>query len=135
MDGSTASSVIQGMQVFVVEDEALIALMLEDMLTDLGCVLAGSADTVARALSQLAEMSDIDAAILDVNIGGEVVFPVADALLQRQVPFVFSTGFGPADLAARYPNSRMLAKPYPSEALAAVLAGIRGDPSTAASHA
>lgn len=128
MGASVASSVIQGMQVFVVEDEALIALMLEDMLTDLGCVLAGSADTVAQALSQLEGMSDIDAAILDVNIGGEVVFPVADALLQREVPFVFSTGYGPADLATRYPNSRMLAKPYPSEALAAVLAGIRGDP-------
>jgi CheY-like chemotaxis protein len=125
MGASSAGSVIQGMQVFVVEDEALIALMLHDMLADLGCVLAGSVGTVAQALSRLAETSAIDAAILDVHLGGEMVFPVADALLQRSVPFVFSTGFSQADLAARYPNNPLLAKPYPPEALAAVLADFR----------
>jgi CheY-like chemotaxis protein len=125
MGASAAGSVIQGMQVFVVEDEALLALMLEDILSDLGCILAGSADTVASALSKIADISTIDAAILDVHLGGETVFPVADALVHRRVPFVFSTGFGPADLAVRYPGSPLLAKPYPPEALGEVLAEMR----------
>lgn len=128
MGVSAAEAPIQGMQVFVVEDEMLLAVMLEEMLADLGCVLAGSAGTVAQALDQIASTSAIDAAILDVHLGGEVVFPVADALVRRQVPFVFSTGYGPADLSARYPNSLLLAKPYPTEALANVLADLRGHP-------
>src|SRR5207248_660126 len=97
----------------------LLALMIEDILADFGCVVAGSAETVAKALSLIANTSDLDAAILDVHIGGEMVFPVADALRDRHVPFVFSTGFGPADLTTRYPGSPLLAKPYPPEALAA----------------
>lgn len=125
MGPAVPHSTIQGMQVLVVEDEALLALMLEDMLADFGCVVAGSAETVGKALCLIAETSDIDAAILDVHIGGELVFPVADALQDRQVPFVFSTGFGPADLMSRYPESPLLAKPYPPEALAATLARLR----------
>lgn len=121
------------MRVLVVEDEALLALMLEDMLSDLGCVLTGSAETVAQALSRIAETSDIDAAILDVHLGGETVFPVADALLQRRVPFLFSTGYGPADLAVRYPGAPLLAKPYRPEALAEALASFRSSASTATS--
>lgn len=116
---------IRGMQVLVVEDEALVALMLEDTLADLGCVVAGSANSVAQALSRIEGGPAIDAAILDVHLGGETVFPVADALASRKVPFVFSTGFGPADLDTRYPNSRLLAKPYPAEALAAALSDLR----------
>lgn len=120
-----ASAAVQGMRVFLVEDEVLVALMLEDMLADLGCVLVGSADTVAQALSGIADSSALDAAILDVHLRGETVFPVADALLQKRVPFVFSTGFGPAELAMRYPSSHLLAKPYPAEALAQALASMR----------
>ena len=119
------------MQVLVVEDELLLALMLEDVLADFGCVVTGPAETVAKALSLIAGTADIDAAILDVHIGGEMVFPVADALRDRQVPFVFSTGFGPADLATRYPDSPLLAKPYPPEALAATLAKLRNTASGA----
>jgi CheY-like chemotaxis protein len=126
--GTAAVSPISGMQVFVVEDELLLALVLEDMLSDLGCVLAGSAESVAQALSEIERTPEIDAAILDVHLGGELVFPVADALSQRHIPFVFSTGFGPKDLGERYPESGYLAKPYPPEALAAALARVRGDP-------
>jgi CheY-like chemotaxis protein len=125
MGVNATGSVIQDMRVFVVEDELLLVLMLEDMLADLGCILAGSAGTVAEALSQIVGDSAIDAAILDVHLGGEVVYPVADALRERSVPFIFSTGFGSADLAARYPNYPLLAKPYPPDALAAALAGVR----------
>lgn len=122
---SAADPAVQGMRVFLVEDEPLVALMLEDMLSDLGCVLVGSAETVAQALSRMEDAPTIDVAILDVHLGGETVFPVADVLLQRHVPFVFSTGYGPADLIARYPGSHLLAKPYPAEALAQALATLR----------
>lgn len=110
-----------GLQVFVVEDEALTSIMLEDMLADFGCVVAGVAATVSQALSQVTGPDVIDAAILDVNLGGEKIFPVADILTDRSVPVVFSTGQGPADLAQRYPDSHLLQKPYEAEALAEVL--------------
>jgi CheY-like chemotaxis protein len=115
---------LNGLQVFVVEDERLISMMLEMMLGDLGCVVAGVAATVDAALARVKAAQGIDAAILDVNIGGEKVFAVAEALLERGVPFVFSTGCGPADLAERYPNSRLLNKPYSPEQLARVLAAV-----------
>jgi CheY-like chemotaxis protein len=123
--GPGASNSIQGMRVFIVEDEALLALLLEDMLTELGCIMVASAQTIAEALSQVTETSEFDAAILDVHIGGEMIFPVADILVERRVPFIFSSGFSPATLAERYPGTVLLAKPYPAEALAARLAGIR----------
>jgi CheY-like chemotaxis protein len=113
------------MRVFIVEDEVLLTVMLKDILAGLGCRLVGSAQTVFQALSQLAGLSSIDAAILDLHIGGEMVFPVADALVQRGVPIVFSTGFEPGDLATRYPGCALLPKPYPSEALSAALARFR----------
>ncbi len=122
---SSAGSAIQGMRVFVVEDEAFVALLLEETLNDLGCVFVGTAGTVASALAGIDASSPIDAAILDVHLGGEMVFPVADTLRERRVPFVFSTGFGPADLALRYPESHVLMKPYPAERLSAALASLR----------
>jgi CheY-like chemotaxis protein len=114
-------SSLLGLQVFLVEDEVLVAAIVEDMLAEFGCVLAGAATTVDEALTALKATPDIDAAILDVNLGGEKVFPVADLLSARGVPLVFSTGYGPADLAMRYPASRLLHKPYRPEALAQVL--------------
>ena len=110
-----------GMQVLVVEDEPLVAMVLEDMLADFGCTLAGSAATLSEALSAIAAGAEVDAAILDVNLGGQKIFPVADLLAERGVPFVFSTGYGPADLTERYPGHPMLHKPYQPEELAQVL--------------
>jgi CheY-like chemotaxis protein len=122
-----AHPALLGLQVFVVEDEALQAMVLEDMLAEFGCVLAGAAANVSEALSAVNATPDIDAAILDVNLGGEKVFPVADILADRGVPFVFSTAYGSAELAERYPQSRLLHKPYRPEDLAQVLtAFVRG---------
>lgn len=112
-----------GFRVLVVEDEPLISMLLEDMLDELGCVVAGTAASVAQALDLLTADLEADAALLDVNLGGEKVFPVADQLLRRRVPFAFSTGFGPADLAERYPSVPLLYKPYRPEALAKALSG------------
>jgi CheY-like chemotaxis protein len=110
-----------GLQVFVVEDEALVLMMLEDMLAEFGCIVAGVAATVTQAMTQVRANTGIDAAILDVNLGGEKIFPVADALVKRHVPVVFSTGFGSAGLIQRYPCASLLHKPYAAEALAEVL--------------
>jgi len=113
-----------GLQVLLVEDELLVAMMLEDMLAEFGCIVTGSAATVARALAEIKASDSIDAAILDVNLGGEKIFPVADVLMEMDVPVVFSTAYGPAGLAERYPRSRLLTKPYAPEALAQVLMDI-----------
>lgn len=113
-----------GLEILLVEDEALVAAMLEDMLADFGCVLAGAAATVNDALAAVEVATEIDAAILDVNLGGDKVYPVADILVGRGVPIVFSTAYGPADLVERYPQARIIQKPYSPEALAALLIDI-----------
>lgn len=117
-----------GLEILLVEDEALVAAMLEDMLADFGCVLAGGAATVSEALAAVEAATEIDAAILDVNLGGEKVFPVADILVSRGVPIVFSTAYGPADLADRYPRARIIHKPYRPVALAELLIDIAHGP-------
>ncbi len=120
-----AADELGGLRVLIVEDEMLVAMLLEDMLEELGCVSVGVAPTVSQALSAIHESRELDAAILDVNLGGEKVFPVADRLTSDGVPFAFSTGYAPSDLAQRYPGSPLLHKPYPPEALARALSDLR----------
>lgn len=102
---------LSGLRVLVVEDEGAVALLIEDMLEELGCVIAASAAHLSKA-HELARSAAIDFAILDVNLDGKLVFPAARALRDRGVPFIFSTGYGagriPADLVG-YP---VLAKPF-----------------------
>lgn len=121
MTSEAAHGGLFGFQVFVVEDELVVSMMLEDMLAEFGCIVAGMAATVDEALSRVLNTSEIDAAILDVNIGGQSIFPVADILVERHIPFVFSTGYATPELNRRYPHSRLLNKPYEPEALAEVL--------------
>lgn len=118
-----------GLEILLVEDEALVAAMLEDMLADFGCILAGAAATLGEALATIESATEIDAAILDVNLGGEKVFPVADILVSRGVPIVFSTAYGTAGLPERYPRARILQKPYRPEALAELLIDLAHGPS------
>ncbi len=124
----TAYPALLGLEILLVEDEPLVAAMLEDMLADFGCILAGTAATVSGALAAVEAATDIDAAILDVNLGGQKVFPVADILVSRGVPIVFSTAYGPGDLADRYPHARIIQKPYSPEALAELLIDIAHSP-------
>src|SRR5690349_13650335 len=77
-------------QILLVEDEGLVAMTMEDMLVDLGCDIAGSFGGVAAALAWLAGEPALDGALLDVNLGGEMVFPVADVLIARGVPIIFA---------------------------------------------
>jgi CheY-like chemotaxis protein len=104
-----------------VEDEAMVAMMIEDMLLDFGCVVVGPAARVSSAL-RLIEGGGIDVAVLDVNLGGESVFPVADRLAGLGVPFVFSTGYGAAGLEDRHRDRPVLQKPYERAHLSAALA-------------
>jgi CheY-like chemotaxis protein len=86
-------SSLQGARVLVVEDEAMLALGLEDMLRDLGCVVAGTAAKLDEAL-EMARTSEYDVALLDVNLGGKRVDPVAEAVRERGAPIVYVTGYG-----------------------------------------
>jgi CheY-like chemotaxis protein len=113
-----------GLEILLVEDEAVVAAMLEDMLAEFGCILAGAAATLSEALAEIQTATAIDAAILDVNLHGEKVFPVADILVRRGVPIVFSTAYDPGDLPERYPRARIIQKPYCPEALAELLIDI-----------
>lgn len=104
---------LEGLRVLIVEDETLIAMMLEDLLGEIGCRIAGAAATVGQALDQLVALGgQVDAAVLDVNLGGEKVYPVADALATRGVPFMFATGYGTSGVSERYPERTVIAKPY-----------------------
>lgn len=109
---------LSGVRMLVVEDEAIVAMMVEDLLADLGCVVIQVAGSVRSALDMVENQEiAIDGAILDVNLGGEKVFPVAEALTTRQVPFVFATGYGMAGLNERFAGTPTLAKPFVSKAL------------------
>jgi CheY-like chemotaxis protein len=104
------------LRILVVEDEALVALMIEDMLDELGCVVAGSARSVRDALT-LVGAGEMDGAILDLNLGGEPVYPVAEALAAVGIPFVFLTGYGVGGIDARFAGVPTIAKPFHPSAL------------------
>jgi len=110
------------MRVLLVEDEPLIAMMLEDFLDALDRQHAGTADSVAAALSMV-EAGGLDAAILDVNLrGGEKSFAIAEALAAKNIPFVFASGGGGEDIAPEYRDRPMLPKPYTMEGVEQALA-------------
>jgi CheY-like chemotaxis protein len=110
-------------RLLVVEDEYLIRSLMEDMLADLGFDVAAAVGTMAEA-SDLAAHGDFNAAILDVNLDGEEIFPVADILAKRGLPFVFVTGYGERSLPEPYRDRPALQKPFQGEQLKAVLAGL-----------
>ena len=121
---------ITGLRVLVVEDEALVSMLLEDMLADHGCEVAGVASRIGQALDLLADPNVVfGAAILDVNLGGEPIFPVAEALAARGTPFVFATGYGAGGLPESWRNRPTLQKPFNyndvGRALAQAIAGER----------
>jgi DNA-binding response OmpR family regulator len=100
----------------VVEDEAMIALLLEDYLADLGHSMAWHADTVEAAVRLAVHETDIDGAILDVNLHGQTIDPVVAALTARGVPFCFMTGLGNGAIAG-FPDAPVVGKPFDIEAL------------------
>ncbi|HEY3800013.1 MAG TPA: response regulator [Caulobacteraceae bacterium] len=107
-------------RVLVVEDEGLVAMTLEDMLDDLGCEIAGSAASVKEALAWIAGGGAADAALLDISLAGEYVFPVAEALTERGVPFAFTTGYGETP-AGQFRTAPLVSKPVRKDRLAETL--------------
>ena len=114
--------VLRGRKVLVVEDEALIAMLFEDILADLGCEVVGPAMNVRQAL-ELAG-SAIDIAVLDLNLAGESSFPVAGVLRERGVPVVFSSGYGSSGLPPEWQDAPTLPKPFTAEEVADTLSRV-----------
>ena len=105
----------------------LVALLIEDLLTELGCAVVGPVSSVAPALS-LVRGEAIDAALLDVNLShGETAYPVADALTARGVPFAFVTGYGRAALRDPHRARPALQKPFPPQALKGLLTALAAE--------
>jgi len=102
---------LKDLRVLVVEDEALVALQLEDMLTELGCAVIGPASRVGQALELLGG-EPVEVAVLDLNIAGELVYPVADELGNRGLPYIFVTGYGTSGLTEPYRSRPVLEKPF-----------------------
>lgn len=108
-------------RVLLVEDEAIIAMLLEDMLTDLGYEVVAVAGHMAEA-AKLANELAIDLAVIDVNLNGVRTYPVAEILESRSIPFVFATGYGEAGLTERLKKVPILQKPFQDEDLGAAIA-------------
>jgi CheY-like chemotaxis protein len=111
------------LRILVVEDELMIRMLLEDMLGELGHTIAAAAARIDEAL-EAARTADVDLAILDVNLNGEPISPVADALVARGVPFVFATGYGEHGLPAPYRDRPTLKKPFQLESLEQMLISV-----------
>jgi CheY-like chemotaxis protein len=112
---------LSGRRVLIVEDEYFLADDLGRALTQLGAEVLGPVATREEAFELLATGERIDLAVLDINLQGESVFPVADTLLEQGVPFLFATGYNQAAIPAQYQQVLRWEKPFAPEALAQAL--------------
>ena len=111
---------LQGRRVLIVEDEALVAMMFEDVLLDAGAEVIGSASSVEEALLLIETATadgGLNAAVLDINLQGAMVSPVADHLAALDVPFVFATGYGKGCDRGLHAARPLLAKPFGPDTL------------------
>jgi CheY-like chemotaxis protein len=108
------------LRVFLVEDEVIIRMMVADMLEELGHAVAAEAGQLNQAL-ELAQSSEFDLTILDVNLNGKVITPVADLIKTRRLPFMFATGYGTAGVPEVFRDRPTLQKPFELNALAAAI--------------
>lgn len=116
----SSGRILDGMSVLIVEDEAIISFLLEDMLGELGATDIRHAANVGGALDIL-KVHTPHLAVLDVNLGGERAYPVADALEQRGVVFLFTTGYGRGGIDPRWSAKTVVQKPFNTESMAAAL--------------
>lgn len=103
-------------RVLVVEDEMLVAMLVEDMLLDIGCEVVAISTHIEEAVA-LAGSAAIDFAVLDVNLNGKPSFAVADALIRRGIPYVFATGYGAKGLSPPHADAPTLQKPFEQDDL------------------
>jgi CheY-like chemotaxis protein len=120
----TDIAALAGLRVLVVEDEMMVSMLIEDMLSDMGCLVVGPASRLDEAI-ELAKSAEIDCAVLDVNLGGTPIFPLADVLRERGCPFAFATGYGDAGLRDADRGTPVLQKPFREGDLARVLGELR----------
>jgi CheY-like chemotaxis protein len=107
-----ANSPLRERRILVVEDEYLIATSLQDALEDAGSIVLGPASSVDKAIKTIDSEGHIDAAVLDVNLGGALSYAVADRLIARKIPFVFTSGYEDNVLRNRYAQVKNCPKPY-----------------------
>jgi two-component SAPR family response regulator len=105
------TAALEGVRVLVVEDEYLVAILIEEILESAGCIVRGPIPRLPDALDAV-DHDDFDAAVLDVNLAGERIDPVAQALSRRKVPFVFVTGYGEGVLSEEFAERPRLCKPF-----------------------
>jgi CheY-like chemotaxis protein len=116
---------LAGKRVLIVEDEMLIAVLIETFLSDFGCSTLGPYSAVADALKAVAT-EPFDLAVLDVNLNGEKSYPIAHALAARRIPFVFVSGYGDGAIPAGHDHWRVCPKPFTSDDLATMLSTALG---------
>ncbi|HTP83396.1 MAG TPA: response regulator [Alphaproteobacteria bacterium] len=112
---------LSGRRILVVEDDLMIAMLIDDVLKEAGCEVVGPLPRLAPAL-QAASTERLDGAVLDINLAGELVSPVADRLIERGVPFLFLTGYGWHMLPERFHTRPLVTKPCRQEMLLTALA-------------
>jgi len=105
-----------GNRILLVEDEILVAMMMRDILSDLGYAVVGPFSRLSEAMIA-AVHDEIDAGVVDINLGGEFVYPVADVLVARGIPFVFITGYGVESIDKRFGSVPIIKKPVQRQAL------------------
>lgn len=102
--------------VLLVEDETLIRMMIADMVEELGHTIVAEAGNMTEALA-LAQTADFEIAVLDINVGGAKIEPVADVIAGRRLPFIFASGYGAAGVPEKFRDRPTLQKPFPKERL------------------
>ena len=99
-------------RILIVEDEYLVAMSLAEALQDAGSIVLGPVPSVDKAITKIESEPHIDGAVVDVNLGGVLAYPVADLLIARKIPFVFTSGYEDNLLRDRYSQAKNCAKPY-----------------------
>ena len=120
MTATTSTMPLAGIRVLLVEDEMLVAMMLEEVLQELGCEIVGPVSRIDAARAAIAD-DGFDCALLDINLRGQPVYPVAELLTEHAVPFGFITGYGAAGVPAKFGTHPVLQKPFDSRDIAAML--------------
>ena len=117
------TSFLQDRRILVVEDDYMIAEDVRLELTQAGAVVVGPVPSVSRALDLLDNVAPVDAAILDVNLGTERSFPIAERLETLAIPFLFSTGYNSADIPPEWQHAMVVIKPFQIESVEQLLSG------------
>jgi putative addiction module CopG family antidote len=121
-----SDSTVSGTRIIIVEDDVMISLALQDIATDLGCTVVGTATRIPQALALLEELR-VDVAILDINLGGATADRVANAAVTRGIPIVFATGYGKSGVPAHLQGWPVISKPYTARDVEhGILAALKG---------